>query len=381
MLLNTVTKKKQYVIYHLTDSNTLTNHFIKASHNTPLKLYINEYYINKNHPEKPLSIDDLTLDTSLSSKMMKQLLSVRQSYQKRAKTFLTRSLKHKSSRALLSGMMGIKIYDRGLQYITKNTGLSHLLAISGLHFSVLLGTLTWFTFFMKKRFIFIFHLFFMLYFALLMGDSPSIFRAGVMNFFSILGTYKNRQYNRQIPFFFSASLALSIHPSWIYNIGFWLSYLCTFSILFFYPHLSNLINNREFKYNWILDIVILNISVCLWTFPLCLCAFGTFPISSIFFNLIYPPIISLFYSITFFAFMFHVFFGFHFTIIMKPIDVLINKLVLFICKIPDIYFLNIKFELNPIFATIIYLYLYILTIKLIDKDRDKELDPIKYFLH
>lgn len=117
------------------------------------------------------------------------------------------------------------------------TGLSHLLAISGLHFSII--TFIIFAILLKLRVTkenaAIIVSIVLLFYMILIGLRPSVVRATIMTLIMLYGfVFKNR---------ISALQALGVafiimtlyNPMWIFNIGFQLSFIITFYILWGYP--------------------------------------------------------------------------------------------------------------------------------------------------
>ncbi len=119
-------------------------------------------------------------------------------------------------------------------------GLSHLLAISGLHLSIftlmISGILNRLR--LSKEKIALITILFVLFYMLLTGASSSVVRASLMTILVLYGyLYKNSFHSLQ-----ALGLAFIImttyQPFWIFNIGFQLSFLITFFILWGTPKLE-----------------------------------------------------------------------------------------------------------------------------------------------
>ncbi|MFW5721544.1 MAG: ComEC/Rec2 family competence protein, partial [Bacteroidota bacterium] len=132
-----------------------------------------------------------------------------------------------------------------------SSGAMHILAVSGLHVGIIYIILTRLLFFLQRNkygkilqsLIIIILLFF---YAFLTGLSSSVLRATLM--FAILGFGKMfvRQTNIYNTIFVSAFVMLLANPYSITDVGFQLSYLAVFSIIFFYPKIYSLIKVNHF---------------------------------------------------------------------------------------------------------------------------------------
>ena len=129
--------------------------------------------------------------------------------------------------------------DENIKESFKNSNLSHVLAISGLHISyVVIGiekVLIRIFNNKKKRNIII--IFFLILFSLLTGFSPSCIRSSVMYIFLILSKILERKNNFYVTIIISFLILILINPFYIYSVGMWLSYLGTLGIVLFYNFL------------------------------------------------------------------------------------------------------------------------------------------------
>lgn len=143
-----------------------------------------------------------------------------------------------------------------------DAGAVHILAISGLHVGIITGILL---FFLKKvpnigvyrplRYGIL--LVGVWSFALLAGASPSVLRATVMFSFVGLSSLIERRQGRFDALMLSMLLLLLIHPNYLYEVGFQLSYAAVFSIMKFYPVMKQwfTLQNKLFRAIWSLFLV------------------------------------------------------------------------------------------------------------------------------
>lgn len=177
-------------------------------------------------------------------------------------------------------------------------GAIHVLSVSGLHVGLLLGFLTFLLspIAHTRRNALIKLLIILLslsFFGILAGLSPSVLRSVTMFSFVAIGMYFRRSTNIYNTLLISAFLLLLFNPSYIYDVGFQLSYLALFFIVWTQPILSTLYHPKNKLGTKIWEIVTVSTAAQIGTLPLCLYYFHQF--SGLFFvtNLIILPLISI----------------------------------------------------------------------------------------
>lgn len=176
-----------------------------------------------------------------------------------------------------------------------SSGAMHILAVSGLHVGIIYIILIRLLFFLQRNkygrilqsSIIILLLFF---YAFLTGLSSSVLRATLM--FAILGFGKMfvRQTNIYNTIFVSAFVMLLANPYSITDVGFQLSYMAVFSIIFFYPKIYSFIEVNHFFADKIWQLIAVAIAAQIGTFPLTLYYFNQFPVYFILANIFIIPI-------------------------------------------------------------------------------------------
>jgi len=147
----------------------------------------------------------------------------------------------KDANAVIKGiMLGDKSdFSEELSTSFSETGISHITAVSGLHLSIIFEALFVLLILLKirkKYIIFISPL--ILIFCSIIGFTPSIIRASVMIFISLLALIFKRQYDSITALFISAFVILVHNPYLIYSISFILSFASTLFIIKLYPIIS-----------------------------------------------------------------------------------------------------------------------------------------------
>jgi competence protein ComEC len=179
-----------------------------------------------------------------------------------------------------------------------NTGVIHVIAISGLHLSLIYSLLaSGLQLVMGRKKNSVIYLALILMgvwsFSLIAGCGPSILRAAVMFSLGTAGPFlcrRNQPLNHVLA---SAFVLLGIHPQWLFDLGFQLSFGAILSILFFYPLLfrSLYLKNPLFLAIWKLAAMTLSAQVL--TFPVLLFTFHQWPIYFFITNLVAVPLSSL----------------------------------------------------------------------------------------
>ena len=125
---------------------------------------------------------------------------------------------------------------------------------------------------------------------LLTGASPSILRAVVMGFGSLIGLVVQRRSRPITGLVVTAVLLLLYQPLWIWDLGFQFSFLATFGLL----TTSRSISERlEWLPPAIAELLSVPIAAYIWTLPLQLLVFGKLTPYSLLANLITTPLVSI----------------------------------------------------------------------------------------
>lgn len=193
-------------------------------------------------------------------------------------------IKDPANKAVASAMIiGIKDeLDNDLRNSYATAGAVHILAVSGLHVGILFLLLTyvfgWIRRFKHGEIIFGFSVIAILWiYALFTGLSPSVSRAALMFTFFQFGSLLKREKNSVNTIAISALILLLFEPSWLYEVGFQLSYLAIFGIVYLYPYLNKVWQPNNYLLRKLWQISVVSICAQLFTFPLSIYYFHQFP--------------------------------------------------------------------------------------------------------
>jgi competence protein ComEC len=177
-------------------------------------------------------------------------------------------------------------------------GAVHILSVSGLHIGFIL---LFVTFLLKpfpntRRGSFIKLIIILLSlssFGLIAGLAPSVVRSVAMFSFVAIGMYLRRSTNIYHTLLVSILLILLFQPSFLFDVGFQLSYVALFFILWLQPLLAKLWTPKNKVTNYFWEILTVSFAAQIGAFPLSIYYFHQFP--GLFFvtNLVIIPFLSL----------------------------------------------------------------------------------------
>lgn len=185
--------------------------------------------------------------------------------------------------------------DKTLVESYSNTGVVHVIAISGLHLGIIYTLLLWLTKILRYsnkqkwlRFLVIVSGLWL--FSLLAGAQPSVLRSAVMFSCLALGEVMGRHSDRYNTLLFSAMLLLCWNPFTLWDVGFQLSYSAVLSILIFYKPICNLryVQNKFLKKGW--ELIAVTLAAQILTTPISLYHFHQFPLLFLPANIVAVPL-------------------------------------------------------------------------------------------
>lgn len=195
------------------------------------------------------------------------------------------------------------LLDRETVQVFRQSGASHLLALSGLHLGILYLLLSWLTkplgnSILAKRFRSVFLMVAAGAYALVTGVSPSIVRAFLFILLRETGLLLGRRPAPLRILCGALTLQVALTPSVVTSVGFQLSYLAVAGIVLLYPRMRAWYPSegpRRDRWNlprrlW--DMMALTLSCQVFTGPLAWLRFGTFPRYFLLTNLLAMPLAS-----------------------------------------------------------------------------------------
>ena len=169
-------------------------------------------------------------------------------------------------------------------------GLSHALAASGFHLTVLLGAVMAFSRLGGRPLRWGLALGAMVLFLLLAGPQPSVVRAVAMGALAFLVQESGRRVRPLGVLLLCVLLILLVAPAWLLDVGFQLSVAATAGLLLSAAPLERRL--REGLPGWAATGIAVPLAASLWTLPLQLLHFGALPLYAVPANVLVAPLLT-----------------------------------------------------------------------------------------
>jgi competence protein ComEC len=227
-------------------------------------------------------------------------------------------------------------------------GAVHILSVSGLHVGFILMFLNFLLRFLPNNRTFSYFklaiiLLSLWSFAVLAGLSPSVIRSVTMFSFVAVGMHLKRKTNIFHTLLVSMLLILIFEPSFLFDVGFQLSYLALFFILWLQPMFANIWQPKNKIILYFSQILTVSFAAQIGTLPLSIYYFHQFP--GLFFvtNLAVIPLLSVIMALGIAA-MIPALFGTVPAILVESLEfsiVLLNRIIAGIASLEQFIFENI----------------------------------------
>lgn len=263
---------------------------------------------------------------------------------------------YKSKKYMQSLILGNNIIDEEIKESYQQNGISHLLAISGMHILILSGTLLFILnkILKNQNISYIVIILFLIIYMSITNFTPSIVRAILMFIVMTIKKQLNLKIESKMVLILIFCVFLLINPNYIYNLGFLLSFITSFYIMLF-NKITKQYNTKSQK-SFVISLI-----AFLASSPIIINNFFSLNLLSPLINLVLAPLISdLIYPLSLIS------------LVIKPADDILFLLITF--------FENISLKLNKInFLTItlchiniIFIILYYILITFILHKWDKQ---------
>ena len=248
-------------------------------------------------------------------------------------------------------------------------GAVHILSVSGLHVGFIL---LFITFLLKpipnskkgSFFKLILIVFSLWTFGILAGLAPSVVRSVAMFSIVAVGNHIRRTVNTYHTLLVSMLIILLFKPSFLFDVGFQLSYLALFFILWLQPILASIWipKNKIVSYFW--DIITVSFAAQIGAMPLSIYYFHQFPGLFFITNLIVLPLLGVIMIVGLIAIIIACFSQVPF-FIAKPLELLItllNYIIHWVASFEDFIVKNISFSYEMLWTSYLLIVFSILWI-------------------
>jgi competence protein ComEC len=231
--------------------------------------------------------------------------------------------------------------DKDLVQAYSNTGVVHIIAISGMHLGLIYVMLVWLfariPFIKKSNLLQVILILSCLWlFSLLTGAAASVVRSAVMFTFIAIGKNFAKRSSIYNSLAASAFVMLCYNPYYLWDVGFQLSYLAVVGIIVFQKPIYNwfYVKNNWLDKCW--KLMAISLAAQLLTFPVCIYYFHQFPNLFLFTNIIAVPLSSiiLFGEIALVAFSWVPFLGLYLGKIIGWLVMTMNEIIRWFSQLP-----------------------------------------------
>jgi len=132
-------------------------------------------------------------------------------------------------------------------------------------------------------------------FTALSYGEPSVVRASVMAVLVILARFAQRRHNLNNIIALTALIILIVQPSQLFDVGFQLSFVTAWGLIFIVPRLSARFEtfHGRWWYRWLVFPLMISVVAQVCSTPLIAYYFGRIPVISVLANLVIVPLVSL----------------------------------------------------------------------------------------
>lgn len=259
--------------------------------NTNPKLYNYKLNLLSEKIYATMTVKDYQIRTIKNENKFKY--RIKDTFVKDVETLFNRYLNEENSQLMTSILLGKSSYlDEDNLLLYRDLGLAHIMAVSGLHIGIISGFLI-FLFSrlgIKRRLNITLSLAIIWTYGFLIGYPPSIMRASIMFSLLFYSTIIHEPYDSINTLSIACFILLLINPYFLFNIGFQLSFVAAFSIVFFTPYIKEMFYPYKGK---VTNTIAALLAVNLGLLPIQAYYFNRIGLFSILANLILLPLFSI----------------------------------------------------------------------------------------
>jgi competence protein ComEC len=269
-----------------------------------------------------------------------------------------------SARALYAGILLGEKQDlpKKLMLAFSNTGLTHILAVSGLNVAILVGMCIllfsvvglyrgrWYTLIVLGIIVFLY--------VGVTGFEPSAVRAGLMAFLASLGFYLERKAEPLQGVFVAGIIILLLSPFALFEIGFQLSFSATIALILFVPKIYELLGKitaLSFIRKYLFAPLSVVLAAQLGVGPLLVYYFFKLSVITILANLLVVPLVGFATPLAFVVALFHLFAPFLAKIFAETLWLTLSAILFITDKLGSLSFSSVDLP-KPSVVLIIVLY-------------------------
>lgn len=189
--------------------------------------------------------------------------------------------------------------DKETLDVYSQTGVVHVIAVSGMHLGLIFMLLQRLLIFPEHRFRITRWIKFLLillvtwFFTVVAGSAGSIIRAAFMFSFMLFAKLLRKQVSTMQSIAITALILLLVDPYWLWDAGFLLSFSALLSIVLYQPTWVSMIRVKNPMLRAVWELVAVTMAAQMLTIPLCIALFHQMPVYFLPANLLAVPLSSL----------------------------------------------------------------------------------------
>ncbi len=200
---------------------------------------------------------------------------------------------------LITLLLGDRSYlDTGTRELFSDAGLSHILALSGMHVAIIAGIIMWLLFPINflglYRYRLLVSTMLLVVYAFLAGCAPSTVRATIMALTVMIALFLERKNSAWNALLLATFVILLFSPLSVADVGLQLSFLCVASLIFFVNPLNPIDSHEHHKIHSIYGTILATLAATFGTWCLVAWYFGTVPILFLPANIIALPLLPVY---------------------------------------------------------------------------------------
>lgn len=265
---------------------------LKPSQNTNPGLFNYRLYLQTKNIHFLINCSEESLEVLSKGKISKST-AIKIQFQKEILNILDRALDEKNSNIVSTIVLGDRSFlDDETSNRFRELGLSHILAISGLHIGIIYLFISYALRFLgiSKRLSICLSLLFIWSYGYFISFPISVVRASVMFSILSLSNVIYRRYDSINSLSLAALILLLIQPLWVFDIGFQLSFVATASILLFNSKIRIFLTKYNKSFAKIFSPIL---SVQIGLLPILAYHFNSYAVLSFISNVILIPLYSI----------------------------------------------------------------------------------------
>ncbi|WP_306484362.1 DNA internalization-related competence protein ComEC/Rec2 [Anaerococcus sp.] len=290
------------------------------------------------------------------SKATSLLLKMRNSFYNYIHKIFDNNLSRRSADFVVSVILGENLIENDS---IRDLGLSHILAVSGLHMDMLFFFILILFGRFNYRYAYGFGLFLALIYGYLIGFPFSVIRVLGLNVISFLAFLYNKPMDKIKALLIIGSGILLINPFAGLNAGFILTFAASFAVYLVYPKIKN-----HFSKSYIGESLAFTSSIQLALFPFMIYYYGSFNLVSILANFLILPVFSLSMYIIFIIIFAYPLLGSFLKLLFIGLNLLIESTLNMTVLLNKIKFLALDFRKPHILLAFYGLILIIIMLNL-----------------